>query len=549
MLLNLSVRNFVLVKELEFSLQPGLTAITGESGAGKSILMDALSLVLGSRASRLVARPGSSHCEVVAEFDLSDSPVANALLDENEWLDDELSQRCIVRRTVRTDGRSRAWINGTAVNASALRSLCRPLVEVHGQFTQQQLSDTEVQLEWLDDYGTSTELLEEVGSSFGEWRRQAQKMAQVSQTLEATRQRTELLTYQLDELDDLDLGESEFKKLTRHHKRVIQAQETKGLAGQALDTLGGSAFDELVRLRQQLDQIEDDDGHLHTARELLAQTDVHIDEGRMALQRYLETLEFDPDELQRTESRLDRIHTTARKHRVSANDLFSHAQQLRRELESLKSVETDIAELRSNVQQLECEYTELSAQLHDVRKRNAPKFVQAVQAILKQVALPNVSLRIDFSATQNARGNDAIDYMITTGEGFDPLPVRRIASGGEMARIALAIMVVVARKSRLPCLVLDEADIGVGGVTADTVGRMLRNLSEKSQILCVTHAPQVAALADNHLRVFRNESDDIEVEQITDANRVEEIARMVGGQDVNRESRNYAQSLINGAHP
>ena len=549
MLLNLSVRNFVLVKELEFSLQPGLTAITGESGAGKSILMDALSLVLGSRASRLAARPGTSHCEVVAEFDFADSPMANALLDENEWLDDELSQRCIVRRTVRTDGRSRAWINGTAVNASALRSLCRPLVEVHGQFTQQQLSDTEVQLEWLDDYGTPTKLLEEVGSSFGEWRKQAQKMEQVTQTLEGTRQRTELLTYQIDELDDLDLDESEFKQLTRHHKRVIQAQETKGLAGQALDMLGGSAFDELVRLRQQLDQIEDDDGHLHTARELLAQTDVHIDEGRMALQRYLETLEFDPDELQRTESRLDQIHTTARKHRVSANDLFSHAQQLRRELESLKSVETDIAELRSKVQQLGCEYAELSAQLHDVRKRNAPKFAKAIQEILKQVALPNVSLRIDFSETQNARGKDAIDYMITTGEGFDPLPVRRIASGGEMARIALAIMVVVARKSRLPCLVLDEADIGVGGVTADTVGRMLRNLSEKSQILCVTHAPQVAALADNHLRVYRNESDDIEVEQITDANRVEEIARMVGGQDVNRESRNYAQSLINGAHP
>lgn len=545
MLLNLSVRNFVLVKELEFSLGPGLTAITGESGAGKSILMDALSLVLGSRASRLATRPNSSQCEVVAEFEAPASTVA--VMTANLWSDEENPKQCIVRRTVTSDGRSRAWINRTPVNIGSLRKLCSPLVEVHGQFTQQRLSDPAVQLEWLDDYGSDQRLVEKVASSYSDWQERSTKLEQLESKLENQRQRIELLTYQIEELDDLELAESEFETLTKQYKRISQANETKAIVAEALSTLADHIFEELVRVRKALESISDEDAHLQSVRTILNDTDVQVDESRMELERYLDSLNFDPQQLERVEFRLDRIHSAARKHRVQSNELFTHAERLRGELASLHADDTELRQLHKDVENLQTGFSKLASELHDTRMKNAPRFIASVRKILSQIALPNVALNVNFAKTENFRGRDAIEYMIATNEEFEPMPMRQIASGGEMARIALALMVVVAKKSQLPCLVLDEADIGVGGVTADTIGRMLRELSSHTQIICVTHAPQVAALADNHLRVTRDENDEISIDAIENENRVEEIARMVGGQKINEESREYARSLLNGA--
>ena len=537
----------MLVQELEFSLKPGLTAITGESGAGKSILMDALSLVLGSRASRLATRPGTSQCEVVAEFELPEVEAVLSLMDANQWTDEDNPTQCIVRRTVTSDGRSRAWINATPVNVGALRQLCSPLVEVHGQFTQQRLSDPAVQLEWLDDYGSNPQLVNQVATAYSDWREQNSQLEQLASTLENQRQRIELLNYQIEELDELELGASEFELLTRRHKRIAQAHDTKSIVATALSSLGESVYEELVRVRKALETIEDDNPSLNNVQAVLQDTDVHIDESRMELQRYLDSLNFDPQELERVEFRLDRIHSTARKHRVQSNELYAHAKRLREELDSLRSDETELQQLRNNVNVLANKYSELATQLHDIRVHNAPRFIASVRKTLAQIALSHVALNIDFADAENFRGMDAIEYMIATNEEFEPMPMRRIASGGEMARIALALMVVVAKKSRLPCLVLDEADIGVGGVTADTIGRMLRELAAHTQIICVTHAPQVAALADNHLCVSRDKDDEISINAMKDEDRVSEIARMVGGQEINSESREYARSLLNGA--
>lgn len=544
MLVNLSVRNFALVRELDLSFVPGLTVITGESGAGKSILLEALSLVLGSRARREQTRPGEQQCEVTAEFDVENSAYASSFLRENDLVDISDSSRCLVRRIARIDGRSRAWINGSQVNVDTLRTLCAPLVALHGQFEQTQLVNPLVQLDWFDDFSIDSQLRARVAERYSAWRRALSEFEQAQEQAGSQFNRIDLLKYQVDELDDLDLNQGEFEQLRQLHKRITSSQEIRHLLHESREVLSSSIQTDLSALSKTLNRIDDNEESLKQAKKLLESTRIQTEEIESYLNEYAGHIESDEEDFEKIETRLNLIYDISRKHKVTPNQLYEHAKDVRNQLDRLRAAEKRIDSLQKSSESRRAEFLSESKVLSKLRNECAPKFCHEVVQVLAHLALGNVKFEVGFGSAENPRGIDAIEYLVSTNSSYEPMPLGRIASGGELARIALAILVVVAKRSNLPCLVLDEADVGIGGVTADMVGRMLRNLAEHNQVLCVTHAPQVAALGGSHMYVYKTGNQEIEVVSLNDADRVDEIARMVASRAVDEESRKYARTLI-----
>ncbi|MXW53847.1 MAG: DNA repair protein RecN [Gammaproteobacteria bacterium] len=544
MLVNLSVRNFALVRELDLSFDPGLTVITGESGAGKSILLEALSLVLGSRARREQTRPGEQQCEVTAEFKVDTSPRALTFLEEHDLVDSSDASRCLVRRIARVDGRSRAWINGTQVNVDTLRTLCTPLVALHGQFEQTQLVDPLVQLDWFDDFSIDSSLRVSVSQKYTSWRRAMQDFETANAKTGGQFNQMDLLRYQVEELDALDLQEGEFERLRQLHKRITSSQEIRQLLHESLELLRSGIHSDFSAISRTLSRIDDENDSLSQAKKLLESTKIQIEECELYLNQYADHVESNEEDFESVEARLNLIYDIARKHKVTPNQLYEQANSVRNSLATLSAAEKQIEALRQSSENRHAEFLTASKKLSIQRQECSPKFCREVVQVLAHLALENVKFETAFENAENSRGIDSLEYLVSTNSKYDPMPLGRIASGGELSRIALAILVVVANRSNLPCLVLDEADVGIGGVTADMVGRMLRTLARNNQVLCVTHAPQVAALGGSHMYVHKTEGQEIQVAALDQDDRVDEIARMVASRAVDEESRKYARTLI-----
>ena len=544
MLAYLTVRNFALVADLELHFVDGLTVITGESGAGKSILLDALGLVLGQRASRSQIRPDTQECEVCAEFDLSNAPQSQNLLMTNGLLDQDDSNRCVVRRIATVDGRSRAWVNTTPVSLGTLRELCSSMVAIHDQFAQQQLLGATTQLSWFDDFVAQPQLVETVKASFREWQKLAIRLKSEQQRINEARERRELLQYQVEELDEFQLLEHEFEELSVRYKRLNQTQNILAVVGQAIDALEENHASGIGRTRTELDKLDDTSPELDSARELLDGVEVGIDEGVRQLRAYAEALATDEGSLDDVAARLDQIHNLARKHRVQSTELFARAIEIRKELDSLNEGENQLSALQESVEIAHEAYQKHAKSLSRHRTRSAKPFAAAVISTLNEIGMRQAKFEVTFADSEDETGLEHVDFAVSANSRYDPGPLKAIASGGELSRISLAILVVVASTSKLPCLILDEADIGVGGTTADEVGRMLRRLAAHTQVVCVTHAPQVAALGDAHVRVLKTHEQDVAACELNGDERIEEIARMVAGQSINKESRKYASVLL-----
>ena len=544
MLAYLTVRNFALVADLELHFVDGLTVITGESGAGKSILLDALGLVLGQRASRSQIRPDTRECEVCAEFDLSNAPQSQNLLLTNGLLDKDDSNRCVVRRIASVDGRSRAWVNTTPVSLGTLRELCSSMVAIHDQFAQQQLLGAATQLAWFDDFVAQPQLAERVKLSYREWQAQATKFESERQRVNEARERRELLQYQIEELDQFQLQEHEFEQLSTRFKRLNQTQSILTAVNQAIAALEEIHFPGIGRTRSELDRIDDRSPELVSARELLDGAEVGVDESVRQLRAYVEALTVDEDSFDEVAARLDQIHELARKHRVQATDLYARAIELHEELALLNQEENELAALKESVEAGRDAYRGYAQKLSQFRMRASKPFAASVLATLNEIGMRQAKFEIAFAESERETGLEHVDFAVSANSRYAPGPLKAIASGGELSRISLAILVVVATNSKLPCLILDEADIGVGGTTADEVGRMLRRLASHTQVVCVTHAPQVAALGDAHLRVLKTHEQDVAACELTGEERVEEIARMVAGHRINEDSRKYASVLL-----
>ncbi len=545
MLKQLTVRNFALVASLDLAFAPGLTVITGESGAGKSILLNALELVLGARASSSAIRPGATACEVTAEFDLADHPAAREYLDEQALEDAAEGGRCLVRRVAAT-GRSRAFINGTPVNLAALQSLCNPLVEVHGQHAHRSLLDRTVQLALLDDYAAAADLADSVRAAFRAWRARRAELDAAHERARAAEQRLELLRYQVQELHDLALAEGEFEDLEQRHRRLAAAGAIRATVGTHASELEDSLIARLSRMSSDLDAIDDAHPALSAGRERMRAAQVEAEEALAELRDYYSAVPEDAGALADVERRLDAIHDIARKHRVPAAGLAAHAATVEAELAGLAADEARLDTVAEAAETAGAAYRDLAGRLSALRTAAAGKFAADVGAVMAELRLEGGVLEPVFAPVENERGLESVEYRVTTNPAYPPAPLAAIASGGELARIALAIEVVAAQRSALPCLVLDEADVGIGGTTADILGRMLRRLARNTQVICVTHAPQVAALGDTHLLVRKTREQDTVIVPLGDDERVEELSRMLAGRRITGETRAYARTLLDG---
>ena len=547
MLATLTVRNFTLVRSLNIDFSPGLTVITGESGAGKSILLDALALVLGARVRQDQIAAGSDDCEVIAEFDLAQSPATRKKLEQQGLTDSLDPSLCIVRRTATPGGRSRAWLNSTPTTLDSIRDICASLIGVHGQFEQHELLNRESQLEWFDDFAIKQKQLSEVQRLYEAWQDSTTALRTSSDELGLELSQKELLEYQYAELESLDLEENEFSTLMREFKRHSQAREILAVLADAEQSLNNSVQPLVSRIAREIQGLDDQESSLNEARELISSTEIQLEEISNSLSRYRDSVDIDESQLETLDQRINLIHDVARKHKVSPSALFEHVTAVRTRLERLKQSESELTRLHRELEAREKQFFKYSEDLSQSRQEQAEAFCSEVLKTLGAIALPDVSFDVSFARAQNSRGIDSLEYLVSTNKGYDVMPLNRVASGGELSRIALAILLVVARKSKLPTLILDEADIGVGGTTADVLGRMLRTLAQNNQVICVTHAPQVAALGDAHLFVTKCNTRGINVESLTGEQRVTEIARMVGGRTVDDRSRSYARALLEDA--
>lgn len=548
MLKHLTVRNFALVEALDIEFAPGLTVITGESGAGKSILLGALALVLGERAAAANIRPGATACEVAADFELDRAGAAWRDLEARGLLDPHEPERCLVRRLI-AGGRSRSFVNGAPVNLGALAALAEPLVDIYGQHEHRSLLARSVQLTLLDDYaGAGAEALA-VRDAHRTWRQREQELEAAQRRAQGGRERRDLLRHQADELKALAVREGEFEELTAARKRLAAAGDIRATVAGHTAALDDDLIPRLARGAGDLDAIDDPHPALEAGRRHLEAARVDAEEALAELRDYFDAVPEDTAALAELDERLDLIHAIARKHRVAPTDLPARAAQVEAELAGQDAHAQRLDALQAACQGAEDAYQDAATRLSQVRRGAAPAFVREVAARMAELRLADATLEVEFTPTRNERGLEAARYLARTNPQYPAAPLNEIASGGELARIGLAIEAVAVQRSALPCLVLDEADMGVGGTTAHVLGRMLKRLAERAQVVCVTHAPQVAALGDTHLRVVKTAASDTVIDRLDAAERVEELSRMLAGRRVTEATRDYARTLLSGAEP
>jgi DNA repair protein RecN (Recombination protein N) len=538
----LTIRDYALVASLDITFSGGLTVITGESGAGKSILLGALGLVLGERAASDTVRPDAARADICAEFDLAGHPGSRQLLEEQALTDGDHPNRCLVRRVVGADGRSRAFINASPVTLQVLRALCEDLIDIHGQHENQRITEARVQLALLDDFGVEPALRRGVRERFRAWQRAAREARALEDRLAQREDRASLLTYQLEELETLRLAPGEFESIESEHRRLSQAHDLRATVSRSVETLEEDAS--VGRVLRLLDSLDDSHPRLTGALDAVRSADDLLGDAVRDLRAYDESLEVDAEYLAELDRRLATIHELARKHRVAPEGLAGHMAALSEELEAISIDRSALEALHTAAGEHRAAYLEQAGKLSRQRRAAGKAFAKAVSQCIGTLGIKGGKLHLEFSEGESETGLETVEFHVTTNPRYPAGPLGRMASGGERARISLAIQVVAAEKSSLPCLVLDEADVGVGGTTADVVGRLLRSLARHSQVICVTHAPQVAALGHNHLQVRKDERQDTLIETLAPETRIEELARMLAGADITDKSRDYARTLL-----
>ena len=539
----LNIRNFALVAELDIEFGDGLTVITGESGAGKSILLDALGLVLGARARRAALRPGTTGCDVSAEFDIVGRPKVRDTLDALAMLQAGEEATCLVRRHA-GENRSRSFVNGVPATLGALQSITGPLVDVHGQDEHRQLLARDVQRRLLDEFGGHSRLVSATAARFAERETAKRELEAHRGEVARAREHKRLVGYQIDELAALGDTIGRFDELTATYKRLTRARELVESVGGAANELEEELIARTARLSRLLDDANDPHPNLGAAVELATAAHTHLDEALSELRRYLDSFPEDDRELAKVDAELEALHDIARKQRVPPRDLGSHLAALKEESASLALDEARLAELEARAAEVEAGFLATARSLSEARRSAAAAFAKAVTAAFAELGLARASLDVAFENAESAAGLETVEFRVTTNPRYPAGSLREIASGGELSRISLAIEVVAAQRSRLPCLILDEADIGVGGVAADVLGRMLKRLSGNTQVIAITHAPQIAALGDAHLKVEKTTDQDTVIRVLDGDERLEELARMLGGRSVTGATRDYARTLL-----
>ncbi|WP_170106840.1 DNA repair protein RecN [Agitococcus lubricus] len=548
MLTYLAIKQFTLVDNLELDIAQGFTVITGETGAGKSILLDALGLCLGDKADGQAVRYGADKAELTAIFDLSQLAQAQTWLLERDLAHD---QECSLRRVIHKEGRSKAWINGTAVTLAELRTLGELLINIHSQHAHQSLLKKEAHRQLLDNVGGLQALAQQVANAYQTWLNAKQQL-QHSQTHYATQQaKLALIGSHLEELDKLHLKAGDYAQLEQEYDRLAHFEALMHDGQHSLNLLTDGENPIYRQLQQALRTLETHQSRATTLANVytgLQSALIDIKESSRELSAFLAEQELDPVRLAYLEEKIGEAQRLARKHKVLASDLPTLQQQLRHEQQTYQQAQ-DLSALEQAVTLAKEDYLGIAEQLRQARQSVAPQITAKVSAHLRDLSMPNTQLSYAFTALDKASrdGLDDIELLFSANLGQQLQPLAKIASGGELSRFALAVQVIQAQHSAVPVLVFDEVDVGISGGTAEVVGNLLRQLGERAQILCITHQPQVAAKGHQHWQVQKYTQDDKTLSRVvclTHRQRVEEIARMSGGLTITPETLKHAESML-----
>jgi DNA repair protein RecN (Recombination protein N) len=553
MLTSLQVRNFAIIDEVELEFSPGMTVLTGETGAGKSILVDALGLVLGERGGSGLVRSGAKRAEFVAEFDLGNLPIAR------EWLEEQMldqDDECNLRRVIGADGRSRAFINGNSVPLQSSKTLGEMLLDIHGQHFHQSLARRSVQRNLLDYFGGLVDLSVATANAFHDWNTLSEKLLALDAANNDRNARLELLRFQIGELDALDLQPGELDELNHERGKLQNSGRLAEGVGTSLQILfdaePANAHSQIAEAIHSIESLAAIDDTLEPVLTILRDASIQVSEAVDSLRRYGDALDMDPARQNWVEERLDAINNISRKHRIEPEGIEALHQHLIEQLHDLEHAEERGAELWQAVSDADSTYRQSASRLSAGRKKAAKAFSASVTEAMASLGMPggvfDASVTPRDVTDPRAFGLDDVEFLISANPGQKPMPMSKVASGGELSRMSLAIQVIASDGSSIPTMIFDEVDSGVGGSVAEMVGMRLRDLGQTRQVFCVTHLPQVASLGNNHFRIMKlsdGKSTRTGVKQLSEQERVEEIARMLGGVEITERTRDHAAEMLN----
>lgn len=548
MLRYLQVRNLALIDDLEVELPPNLTVLTGETGAGKSMLVEALGLVLGDRGDSGLVRDGADQATITAIFAPPSDPQFRELLDSQGM---DVADELVLKRTIGADGRSRAFVNGGASPLQAVRAIGEWLVDLHGQHEHQSLLRRDFQRQLLDDYAGHGGLLTATASACGRLHSVETELARLEAAL-GDPELAERLRFQIEELRAQDLAGGDIARLESDHRRVANIERLIEGCTQVLDRLSegdGNVHAVLQHGAADLHQLARLDDGLEPVAAMLDSAGIQLAEACHALTRHIDGLDSDPGQLRQLEERLAVLHDLARKHRVAVDGLADHRDVLERQLTGIDNSATRRADLRRDLDVACADYRRAAAALHASRAASAARLAAAVTAGMQDLGMGGgcFSIRVESTDVIATHGGDQIEFLVSANAGQPLRPLAKVASGGELSRISLAIQAITAQCKGVSTLVFDEVDVGIGGRVAEIVGRQLRRLAANRQVLCVTHLPQVAALGDHHLRVVKMAAGGrarIAIEPLKDTERADELARMLGGIEITPQTVAHARTLL-----
>jgi len=553
MLTQIQISNLVTIQELHLDFSAGTTIITGDTGAGKSILIDAIELALGSRATSEVVRTGQEKADISLTFDISKLSEAcdwlkNYDLDNNDGL-------CIIRRTIGKDGRSRSYINGMPTTLQPLRELSELLISIHGQHEHQALLKSDAQRALLDRYAGNYDLVDKVRVLAEEWNERTREVKELEKATKERKQQSDYLKFQLQELEDLNLTPDEFQTLDLEHKQLAHSDELLQNMTHALNCLTDNEETNATQCLNQalhaLETIQRVDPKIATWIESIKSAIILVSDSEDELRRYLDSVSLDPERLQSIEQRISLLFDLARKHKVAPQELYDYCQKLAKEYAELEGSDEKLEKMKQDLDLLEKHYHEVAHRLSQSRLKAAKRLADEITTTIQELALPHGEFHVLFEMENFSHplpnGMEKVIFEIKTNVGQDLQPLAKIASGGELSRISLAIHLATAEKHTIPTLIFDEVDVGIGGGTAEVVGRLIRRLGESHQVLCITHAPQVAAQGHHHLRVekqIQNEVTYTRIQTLTHEEKVNELARMLGGMEITQKTLEHAQEML-----
>lgn len=553
MLTHLTVNNFAIVRHLTLELNEGMSVITGETGAGKSIAIDALSLCLGYRSESSMIRHGADKADITATFSMQPTSPAYSWLQQHELLDEDNPQECILRRMINQEGRSKAFVNNRPLPISQLRELGQYLIHLNGQHAPQLLLKSEYQLEVLDNYAGIHNLLNEMSSQYQRWKKLHQQVKNFRQQCQENEARKQLLQYQVDELDEFVIKQGEFEEMEETHSRLSNSEALTALSQEVTDLLSESELNVdsmLYKAIRHLEDLVEVDSRYQSALNMLNESLIQVQEASSEVSDLAGKIEQDPDLLNELDIRISKTLQLARKHHVLPENLWQHHEFIQQELQKLVDFAGNEEQLIADEQAAHQQSIQLAEQIYQKRLEAGKKLAEQVTAQIKRLSMENGEFFIDVqhdAKRLSSNGADVVEFNLRSNLGQQAQPLAKIASGGELSRISLAVQVLTANKLSTPTIIFDEVDVGISGLTATTVGKLLRQLGKKCQVLCVTHLPQVASYGHHHFNVQKyveNNQTETQMSLLTQAERVQALARLLGGSKITDTVLANAQEML-----